>query len=486
VRLVFVFVALALAPALLTLVLLWRELAPRSRLATSQGIQRSMHSGLELARGALAARQAAAESLAASAVHAAEHGLGLAALAGCGCVAVVFEPTTRTVLEAQGSWAARAAEFLERPALPWPTATAPLDLLPAPDSSYVVAATRALGTRQVLVALPVPAAEAAAILRVVEGAQQAQRLGFLEELKLATAARLLGVVAAVFGLLAVLLGIGIARTLTQPLDRLRQAFEAVAGGNLGHQVDVRGAGDGELGRLLQGFNAMSRELDESKRQVVRATRLAAWQGVARRLAHEIKNPLTPITLSIHRLRKRTPADDSVVRECLDTILEETSHLERLANEFSSFARLPKPNLEPTEPGPVLQQVADLYAAHPGVRIHADTRAMPAVLADRDQVRQVFTNLLKNAVEAMPQGGTVDLRWEQEDGRLYVTVLDSGSGFAPQALEHLFDPTFTTKPSGSGLGLAIVRRIVEDHGGTIEAGNRPEGGAWVRFGLRCAS
>jgi nitrogen fixation/metabolism regulation signal transduction histidine kinase len=335
----------------------------------------------------------------------------------------------------------------------------------------------------VIVALPVQSEQARAIRAVVQAAQQSRRLGFFEELKLATMARAVSVLAIVTVGLAVLLGALLARTVTRPIERLRQAFEAVAAGDVGHQVEIGLHRQGEVGRLLRGFNAMSRELEESKRQLVRAARLAAWQDVARRLAHEIKNPLTPITLSIHRLRRRTPENDTVVRECLDTILEETSHLERLANEFSSFARMPKPDLRPIDPAPVLQQVVDLYAATPGVRIHADLHGIPGVLADRDQVRQVFTNLLKNAIEAMPEGGDVELRWERTDGHLVVQVLDGGAGFAAPALEHLFDPTFTTKPTGSGLGLAIVRRILEDHGGSIEVGNRPESGAWVRVALR---
>jgi signal transduction histidine kinase len=115
--------------------------------------------------------------------------------------------------------------------------------------------------------------------------------------------------------------------------------------------------------------------------------------------------------------------------------------------------------------------------------------MPAVLADRDQLRQVFTNLAKNAVEAMPGGGTLAVQWESQADRLVVTFADSGRGFAPAALEHLFDPTFTTKPTGSGLGLAIVHRIVADHGGAIEVGNGAGAGgagAWVRVRLRLAT
>jgi HAMP domain-containing protein len=171
-----------------------------------------------------------------------------------------------------------------------------------PDSTWV-----AVGTRRWVQALTADAtrphrraAGAERAISVVQGMQQAQRLGFLEELKLSTAGRLLAAIAAVLVLVAVTLGVLLARTLTRPIERLRRAFESVAAGDLGHQVALGAARDGELSRLLRGFNDMSRELDESKQQLVRTARLAAWQDVARRLAHEIKNPLTPITLSIHR------------------------------------------------------------------------------------------------------------------------------------------------------------------------------------------
>jgi nitrogen fixation/metabolism regulation signal transduction histidine kinase len=495
-RLGVVFVAMALAPSLLTLVALWRELAPRSTLQAAHGVESSLEAALVLARQSLAARHAEAERLAASAARRAASGSAPLAAApveavdGAAQLLVLFEPRAQRVVAVAGDWSeTQARAFLERPSVRWPEAGFPAELVLAPDSSAVVVGSAPVPgsdpVRDVLVLLPVPPAVAAAIDGVVEGVQQSQRLGFLEELKLETAARLMAGLAALYLLVGLVLAAQLSRTLTRPVERLQQAFEAVAAGRLGHRVDLTGTHAGEMGRLLAGFNAMSRELEQSKAELVRTARLAAWSDVARRLAHEIKNPLTPITLSIHRLRRRSSGEDAVVHECLDTILEETSHLERLANEFSSFARLPKPDLQVVDPAAVLQQVLDLHAAHAGLRLAADLGGMPAVLADRDQLRQVFTNLLKNAVEAMPAGGTVEVRWERHAGTLHVTVLDSGSGFATVALEHLFDPTYTTKPGGSGLGLAIVRRILDDHGGSIDAGNRAEGGAWVRVGLRLA-
>jgi nitrogen fixation/metabolism regulation signal transduction histidine kinase len=489
-RLLLTLVALALVPSLLTLVALWRELAPRARLRTARGVERSTAAALAIARHTLAVRHdaAAARAAAVAARLALEPALALADAAPADAATIVYDSTER-VLDARGAWGeGGAARFLAQPAVAWPAATLPPQIHSAPDSTWVVAAVAAVpdrSARHVLVALPLPPDEAAALLAVVESVQQSQRLDFLEDLRLRTAARLMAVFALVNVLLAVLLGIQLARRLTRPIERLQRAFEAVAGGDLGHQVEIGREGDTEIGRLLRGFNTMSRDLRDSKVEVVRTARLAAWQGVARRLAHEIKNPLTPITLSIHRLRTRGGDRDAVARECLDTILEETSHLERLANEFSSFARLPKPELRAVDPVPVLQQVLDLYAAHPNVAVRARLDGMPPVWADRDQLRQVCTNLAKNAVEAMPAGGTLDVEWQRDGDHLAITFTDSGGGFTPAALDNLFDPTFTTKPTGSGLGLAIVQRIVADHGGALTAGNGAGGGAWVRVELRLA-
>jgi nitrogen fixation/metabolism regulation signal transduction histidine kinase len=240
-----------------------------------------------------------------------------------------------------------------------------------------------------------------------------------------------------------------------------------------------------LTRLVDGFNRMSSELAASKHELVRTARLAAWEEVARRLAHEIKNPLTPITLSIHRLRRRTTADP-VADECFATILAETAHLERLANEFAQFARLPKPELRPVDAAIIVRQVLELSAVHPGVEVGAELDDMPRVSADGDQLRQVCTNVVKNAIEAMPAGGRLHVHWEALEGdRVALLFDDEGPGLEVHSLPRVFEPTFTTKASGTGLGLAIVKRIVEDHGGSIRIENRAGGGARVRVELRRA-
>ncbi len=493
-RLAVAFVSVALVPTLLSLVtLLWGQLQPQTWAA--HGILSSLESTLYLARHVLAERHA----LAKGAADVALERLRLAQAAGATDLADLLQaryealycagpPGEETVRARHGPWTEAQAASLVHDVLPGKRSGAGTpQLVPAPDGTSVVVGVAGpveLGGEPyyAMVAVQVDENEAQAMNDVRESYQRMQQLRFRQQEILKFVYSFV-VLAIVFLSFALGLGFLLARSLTRPIETLQQAFAAVAAGELGKQVPT-GSG-GEMGRLTRGFNHMSRDLQSSHEQLVGATRLAAWQDVARRLAHEIKNPLTPITLSIHRLRKRLDPEDTVVRECLDTVLEETSHLKRLADEFSSFARLPKPRLQRTDPAEILQQVLELYSATPRVQLHAQLDGVPHVLADRDQIRQVFTNLVKNAVEAMPQGGELDVVWSGEEGMVTFTFADQGCGFPLDVGEHVFDPTFTTKSTGSGLGLAIVRRILEDHGGDISTGNRDGGGAWVRVRRRAA-
>jgi len=476
-RLVVLFVALSIAPSLLTLGVLWREVGPSTRVQASAAVGRSLEAALVLARAQLAARQAQAHALARD-DDGGDPAAGVSAR-------ILYDRATHRVLQSWGWTPQAAATFLAHPDLAWPAVIPAPRVWRAPDFTAI---TLGIAPRPdstwVLVAVRLPRSEAAAFETLVEGMRQSQRLDYLEELRLSTAAGVLGFVALGSAALAIVLAGVLSRSITRPVERLRGAFEAVARGELGTRVEPGARAEGELARLVDGFNRMSSELATSKSELVRTARLAAWQEVARRLAHEIKNPLTPITLSIHRLRRRT-AEDPVANECFATILEETAHLERLADEFAHFARLPKPSLQPVNASEILHQVLELCAAHPGVRLVAELDGLPAVSADRDQFRQVCTNVVKNAIEAMPQGGCLRVRWERAGDRVALLFDDEGAGLEAASVPHLFEPTFTTKPGGTGLGLAIVKRIVEDHGGSIAMGNRPEGGAWVRVELRAA-
>ncbi len=496
-RLAVTFLALALAPALLSMVTLWRQLQPQTWRRASRGVMVSLESATVLAKHVLAERHGLAKGAAAEPLERLQQtgrleAATLADLLETRYVALYLagEPGEETVRAQHGPWSVAQTTELVRDVLPGKrSGSGTLQMVEAPDSVSVVVGVAGPVTfrdepHYAMVVVPVGPEEASAMKTVVESRQRAQMLTFAERLHVRYTAIAFACLAFVFLLLALALGTSLARSLTRPIDRLRAAFEAVATGELGVQVPARAKG--ELGRLMQGFNRMSLDLQKSHEQLVRATRLAAWQDVARRLAHEIKNPLTPITLSIHRLRKRTGEEDGVVRECLDTVLEETTHLKRLADEFSSFARMPKPKIERVDAAEVLQQVLDLYSVVPRLRVRADLAGLDPVLADRDQIRQVFTNVVKNAVEAMPQGGELEVRWALENGGVAFTFLDQGCGFPAEAGDRVFDPAFTTKPTGSGLGLAIVRRILEDHGADIQTGNRSEGGAWVRIRLPAAT
>jgi nitrogen fixation/metabolism regulation signal transduction histidine kinase len=230
-------------------------------------------------------------------------------------------------------------------------------------------------------------------------------------------------------------------------------------------------------------------------ELLQAQRDAAWGEVARRLAHEIKNPLTPIRLSAERLRHKllpgmSQADGQILERATNTIVQQVDAMKDMVNAFSQYARTPQMNVGAFSLNELITQVADLYRAqNPLLSLHtALDPALPDIEADRDRVRQVLHNLLTNSIEAHeghPQGEIhihTALLMRPAGAVAEITVADSGPGFAPEILGRMFDPYVTTKTKGTGLGLAIVKKIVEEHGGRIEAENRRDGGALVRVEL----
>jgi two-component system nitrogen regulation sensor histidine kinase NtrY len=217
--------------------------------------------------------------------------------------------------------------------------------------------------------------------------------------------------------------------------------------------------------------------------LIRAQKVAAWREVARRLAHEIKNPLTPIQLSAERMRRKLskldPPLGELVEECTTTIVGEVESLKGLVDEFSQFARMPPPRATPTDLHALLNDTLVLYDG-----LFADVRfeprfaaRLPQVRVDPEQMRRVVINIVDNAIEAMDRRGTIVLETEHDAANhlARLTVADDGPGIPAGEREKLFLPYYSTKKRGSGLGLAIVRRIVAEHGGSIEVGdNRPRG------------
>jgi two-component system nitrogen regulation sensor histidine kinase NtrY len=221
-------------------------------------------------------------------------------------------------------------------------------------------------------------------------------------------------------------------------------------------------------------------------ELIRAKKAETWQDVARRIAHEFKNPLTPIKLSAERLRKKHAEGasdfDSVFDECSRTIVQEADGLKKLVDEFANFARMPSSNPVPQPLPPVIEGAAQLYSsAHKDIIVMRDLApAMPEVVLDAEQMKRVFINLLENAVEAMGGKGTITIASRMTPGHMaQIEVADEGSGIAPEDLPKLFQPDFSRKKKKSGLGLAIVMRIIKDHSGSIRVEqNTPQGARFI--------
>jgi signal transduction histidine kinase len=264
----------------------------------------------------------------------------------------------------------------------------------------------------------------------------------------------------------------LARRTARPVEALAEGTRRVAAGDLAFRIP-RGPRD-ELGALVDSFNRMTEGLEAGREAAARAEREAAWREMAKQVAHEIKNPLTPMRLHAqHLLRAQedgSPDAARIAAGAAETILRQTEALQRIASDFSSFARLPKRSPEPLDLAVLAREAADLYRGSEGVEIVLEAPdGLPRVHADREEMRVVLINLCGNAVEAMPKGGRLRIALRAEalpPAAVVLEVEDSGVGIPSADLPRLFDPNFSTKTRGTGLGLAIVRRAVEETGGRI--------------------
>ncbi len=294
-----------------------------------------------------------------------------------------------------------------------------------------------------------------------------------------------GVVALVSVLVAVALGIYIAGRAKREFDNLISATARVSSGDF--STPVMAYDEGEFAQLADSFTEMTFRLKDVQRRLATSEKIAAWQAVGRKIAHEIKNPLTPIAISTDDLRRsyheQLPDFPAILDETTTTIKSEVTRLTRLLDEFVRFARMSPPIFRDVAPKDLLPPLESLYRAEVAARRLTLTNAgtLQSVNLDPDALQQVLVNLIKNGLEAGPVS-CVTVTLSDEADLLVLTVADTGPGFPGDILTRGFEPYVSTKKGGSGLGLVICQRIVYDHGGTVELSNRPEGGAQVTIKL----
>ncbi|HVP43348.1 MAG TPA: ATP-binding protein [Terriglobales bacterium] len=293
-------------------------------------------------------------------------------------------------------------------------------------------------------------------------------------------------------LLGILLSGWVAARVTQPVDELADAARQVAKGNLDARVYT--TTKDELGYLAAAFNRMTRDLSDQRDRLVQAERVAAWRELARRLAHELKNPLFPLQITVENLvraRERDPSQfDEVFQESTRTLLAELANLKAIIGRFSDFAKMPAPQVQRVDVNQAVRNAlkvfeARLAAGAGGAPIRSETDLDPGLQpidADPDLLHRALQNLVLNAMDAMPSGGNLVIRTRQKDAAVQIEVSDTGTGLTKEECDRLFTPYYTTKQHGTGLGLAIVQSVVSDHHGKISVESEPGRGTTFRIEL----
>ncbi len=287
--------------------------------------------------------------------------------------------------------------------------------------------------------------------------------------------------------LAIVFSLWVAARVSRPIEELARAAEEVASGNWDAHVPSRGRD--EVSVLARSFNHMTDQLTSQRERLVQSERVAAWRELARRLAHELKNPLFPLQLTVENLvRARALPEaefDEIFRESTATLGVEIANLKKIIGRFSDFSKMPKPELERVDARDAVKRVHALYAsAKQGgasngaeIRFELDVSAEPMPIdADVELLHRALSNLVLNAIDAMPEGGVLTLSAHPKGDSAELKVADTGEGLTPEECERLFTPYYTTKQHGTGLGLAIVQSVVTDHAGSIAVESRPAGGA----------
>jgi nitrogen fixation/metabolism regulation signal transduction histidine kinase len=270
--------------------------------------------------------------------------------------------------------------------------------------------------------------------------------------------------------LSVVLALLISNWVTVPLRIIQDNFKLVSFGKQHEKINYDK--EDEIGALVRAYNVKLEELAVAAEQLALSERESAWRDMAKQVAHEIKNPLTPMKLSVqHMLRtfdRHDPNVEEKLQKVVQSLIEQIDALTAIANEFSNFAKMPMPKMEVIELSEVIKNVLSVFEQEENCTFRLEVISECPVLADRDQMVRVFNNLIKNAIQAIPseRKGIIEVILKQQDDQLNITVKDNGKGIPEEMKNKLFVPYFTTKSTGSGIGLAVVKKILENHNGTI--------------------
>ena len=271
-------------------------------------------------------------------------------------------------------------------------------------------------------------------------------------------------------LAALSIGVGVyfSRKITNPLLLLVGGTKKIAAGNWDYRVPV--TSKDEVGELVTAFNNMIATLKEKQEQVIALEKMAVWREIARILAHEIKNPLTPIQLTVQQMKDKYPGDDleyrRLLEECTEIVTDEIESLRTLVREFSEFARMPKLNPAPGNLNELVQEVSKLYS-NSNLKMELDF-SLPEFKFDYEKLRRALINLIDNAIDSMKTrtDPLLQIQTQKQADKAILRVTDNGCGVPVDLQAKIFEPYFSTKKTGMGLGLAIVKRIVDEHGGKI--------------------
>jgi signal transduction histidine kinase len=293
--------------------------------------------------------------------------------------------------------------------------------------------------------------------------------------------------AVAFSIAAAWLAYFLARGIAGPIRELTDATHAVAEGSFDVSLETRSRD--EIGGLFASFNQMTEDLKRQREDLEKSKKLEAWAEMARQVAHEVKNPLTPIQLSTeHLLRVYGDPDvdfEKVLKECAETVLQQVRTLRQISMEFSTFASPGPLALEPTDVASLVRETVAPYlkTAPTAIRLEVDAEGdLPEVLVDRRLVQRTLVNLIENAFNALNGSGRIDVEVARDGEFVTLAVRDNGVGIDPEVLARVFEPYFSTRAAGTGLGLAIARKVVEDHGGTITLESEPGQGTEVTIRL----